>query len=146
MGKEDLGPPVLREVGEVPIHGVHMKPASPTGIGFVGSTPVLLAPGYPISALVAWDMFGRRITQRLAGAPVQMPYRSQRARLKGGHRKPGKRAEIQRVVMTQDQEAQVLKGGSALLSRATGADGFVIFDAGIESVPDGAEVLVHLYD
>lgn len=35
VGQEDFAPVVARELGELPVHGVQVKPASPTGIGFL---------------------------------------------------------------------------------------------------------------
>jgi molybdopterin molybdotransferase len=145
VGQEDLGPVVVREIGELPVHGVHMKPGSPTGIGFVNQTPIVLAPGYPVATLVAWDMFVRPIIQRLQNAPVRMPYDSTIATLAKPHRKLPVRMELQRVVLDSGI-VTVLKGGAALLSTATRADGFVLFDAGRGEFSAGEEVVVHLYD
>ena len=78
-GPEDHAPGLLAELGELPVHGVALRPASPTGLGFVGSVPVLLLPGNPVSCLCAYDLFGGRIVRRLGGRPVDWPYRSVRA-------------------------------------------------------------------
>jgi molybdopterin molybdotransferase len=145
VGKEDLGPVVLRELGEVPVHGVHVKPASPTALGFLGSTPVLLAPGYPVAALVAWDLFGRRLVQRLAGAPARLPYSRTRGTLAGAITKPAGRVELVRVVI-EDGRVTPLAGGAALLSTAVRADGFVLAEVGVAELAAGTEVDVHLYD
>jgi len=145
VGQEDLGPLVLREIGELPIHGVHVKPASPTGLGFVNGVPVLLAPGYPVASMVAWDLFARPIVQRMAGAPVRLPYRTARARLAADYEKPAGRRELQRVRLA-DGLATIIRGGAALLSTATAADGFLVLPEGVERFAAGAELDVHLYE
>lgn len=53
--------------------------------------------------------------------------------------------ELQRVTLDGDK-VTVLKGGAALLSTATKADGFVMFPSGQESFEEGTKVVVHLYD
>jgi len=145
VGQEDLGPVVVREIGELPIHGIHMKPGSPTGFGFVNNTPIVLAPGYPVATLVAWDMLVRPIIQKLQNAPRVSAYKTFKGTLSRAHKKPKIRMELQRVMLEQDQ-VTVLKGGAALLSTATKADGFVMFEPGRESFDAGEDVLVHLYD
>ena len=47
VGKEDYAPVIVRELGELPIHGVHVKPASPTGIGFIQGRPGRARAGLP---------------------------------------------------------------------------------------------------
>lgn len=39
VGKEDHAPSLLAELGELPIHGLALRPASPTGIGFMPGKP-----------------------------------------------------------------------------------------------------------
>ncbi len=56
-GPEDHAPGLVAELGDLPIHGVALRPASPTGLGFVAGTPVVLLPGNPVSCLCAYDLF-----------------------------------------------------------------------------------------
>lgn len=144
VGSEDFPPVVVRELGELPIHGIDVKPASPTGIGFVGSTVVVLAPGYPVASYVAWDLFVRPIVQRMLSLEPHLSYRTVRAKLGRDYKKPEKRVEIMRVTL-KDGAVSILPGGAALLSTITRADGFVLFPAGNGLFSAGSEVEVHLY-
>lgn len=149
VGKQDLGPVVLRKIGELPVHGVHVKPASPSGVGFVGKTAVVLAPGFPVASYVAWDLFGRTIVQRMLGVQPKLPYPTQRCRLARAHEKPQERVEIMRVALSPSSSgaplATILAGGAALLSTTTRADGFLYLPSGEPSFPAGLELDVHLY-
>jgi len=60
------------------VHGVALRPASPAGLGFLGTRPVFLLPGNPVSCLCAYDLFAGRAIRRLGGRSPQMPYRSER--------------------------------------------------------------------
>src|SRR5262249_46643849 len=67
VGKEDHAPAVLAELGEVTVHGVALRPASPAGLGFLSGgqecpphRPVFLLPGNPVSCLCAYDLFAGR--------------------------------------------------------------------------------------
>jgi molybdopterin molybdotransferase len=149
VGMQDLGPVTVRKVGELPIHGVHAKPASPSGIGFVGKTAVVLAPGFPVASYVAWDLFGRVIVQRMLGLEPALPYAKITARLAKSYEKPANRVEVQRVVLSASSHgrpiASILAGGAALLSTTTRADGFLLLPAGRGTFASGEELEVHLY-
>src|SRR5262245_47255323 len=45
VGEEDHAPRVVAELGELPVHGVALRPASPAGVGFAQGKPVFLMPG-----------------------------------------------------------------------------------------------------
>ena len=149
VGLEDYAPVVVRELGELPIHGIAVKPASPTAIGFLGRTAVVLAPGFPVASFVAWDLFVRPILQRLAGAPVRLPYEKTRVRLTQPYEKPPQRVDVARVVLHPSSDgpalASVLPGGAALLSTVTRADAFLLLEAGTGRFEAGTELDAHLY-
>lgn len=56
-GTEDYTVHILREIGEVIVHGVSMKPGKPVILAIVDNKPVIGLPGYPLSAYLAFDLF-----------------------------------------------------------------------------------------
>ncbi len=56
-GTEDYTVHILREIGEVFIHGVAMKPGKPVILARAGRKPVVGIPGYPVSAYLAMINF-----------------------------------------------------------------------------------------
>lgn len=149
VGQEDFGPSVVRKLGELAIHGIEVRPASPTGIGFVGSKVVVLAPGFPVASLVAWDLFARVAVQRMLGTEVRLPYRKVSAKLGAALKKPERRVELPRVTLELASElpiAHVMKGGAALLATSTLGAGFAWLPEGRSELAAGATVDVHLYD
>src|SRR5436190_23656754 len=74
VGQEDHAPRVLAELGELPVHGVALRPASPAGVGFLDGRPVFLLPGNPVSCLCAYDLFAGRAVRRLGGRSGELPY------------------------------------------------------------------------
>ncbi|WP_321506058.1 molybdopterin biosynthesis protein [uncultured Methanoregula sp.] len=50
-GTRDFTAEVIRELGEVLVHGIAIKPGKPAIIGRVDGKPVIGMPGYPLSAL-----------------------------------------------------------------------------------------------
>src|SRR5262249_24279150 len=72
VGQEDHAPRVLAEIGELPVHGVALRPASPAGVGFIRGRPVFLLPGNPVSCMCAYDLFAGPAVRRLVGRGVVM--------------------------------------------------------------------------
>ena len=81
VGIEDLAPMLVAKHGELAVHGIAMRPSSPTGMGTIGKRLVFLLPGNPVSALCAYDFFAGRAIRAFGGRPKEWPYRSVRATL-----------------------------------------------------------------
>lgn len=56
-GSEDYTVGLIRELGEVYVHGVAIKPGKPTIIGKIDGKPVIGIPGYPVSAFISFKEF-----------------------------------------------------------------------------------------
>ncbi|MBU2488398.1 MAG: molybdopterin biosynthesis protein [Proteobacteria bacterium] len=68
-GSEDHTARVLGDLGEVLVHGVTMMPGKPVVLGDVNGVPVLGVPGYPVSAMVAFQEFAGPLLRRMQGLP-----------------------------------------------------------------------------
>lgn len=146
VGTEDRVPMLVDELGEVLIHGVAMRPSSPTGVGRIGNAPVLLLPGNPVSCLVAYDFFAGPVVRRLAALPDEWPYRSVTMPLAARLVSQIGRTDYARVVVEGGMVRSLAISGASVLSSVTRADGFVIIPPGLEGYPEGTDVAVHLYD
>lgn len=67
-GTEDYTVHVLREIGDVIIHGVAMKPGKPVILAIVQGKPVIGLPGYPVSAYLAFENFVEPVLQKISGS------------------------------------------------------------------------------
>jgi len=56
-GSEDFAKPVISSLGEIYVHGVTMMPGKPMMFGKVFDIPVFGIPGYPVSAIIAFELF-----------------------------------------------------------------------------------------
>ena len=99
VGIEDLAPTLVARHGELAIHGIAMRPSSPTGLGRIGHRLVFLLPGNPVSCLCAYDFFAGRAIRALGGRSKAWPYRSIRARLTRKISSPIGRLDYARVQM-----------------------------------------------
>jgi molybdopterin molybdotransferase len=59
ISKGDLIVEIIEELGEVPVHGVTIKPGKPFGFGIINETPIFMLSGYPVAVAVQYDMFVR---------------------------------------------------------------------------------------
>jgi molybdopterin molybdotransferase len=75
VGEKDYVPSLINEIGKpgIIVSGVAMKPGSPTSLGIVNGKPVIVLPGYPVSAFVALYTFGLPLFYKILntnGPPV----------------------------------------------------------------------------
>tara|TARA_R110002072_G_scaffold173600_3_gene328463 strand:+ start:24399 stop:25607 length:1209 start_codon:yes stop_codon:yes gene_type:complete len=145
VGTEDHAPNIIREAGELPIHGIAMRPSSPAGIGRVGQTLIFLLPGNPVSCLCAYDFFAGRAIRRLAGLNPDWPHRAETGTLKSKIVSQVGRVDYCRVLINDGQIEPVALSGASILSSTTRANGFVIVPSALEGYASGTQVEVLLY-
>jgi molybdopterin molybdotransferase len=146
VGMEDHAPRILAELGKLALHGIAMRPSSPTAMGRIGNKLVFLLPGNPVSCLCAYDFFAGRAIRRLGGCPSQWPYRRERLPLGRKLVSQVGRVDYARVRVSGGLVEPVAISGASLLSSTVVADGFVVLEADSEGLPAGAEVDVWFYD
>ena len=131
--------------GELAVHGIAMRPSSPTGMGRIGQRLIFLLPGNPVSALCAYDFFAGRAIRALGGRSKDWPYRSVRATLARKISSPIGRLDYARVRLDGTLVEPLSVSGASVLSSTTRADGFVIVDQDSEGFAAGSEIVVWLY-
>ena len=145
VGVEDLAPTLLASHGELAVHGIAMRPSSPTGFGRLEHRLVFLLPGNPVSCLCAYDFFAGRAIRSLGGLSKTWPYHSIIAKLARKISSPIGRLDYARVRLVDGDVEPIAVGGASILSSTTRADGFVIVPADSEGFAPGSEVKVWLY-
>lgn len=146
VGKEDHAPRAVAELGELAVHGVALRPASPTGVGFIPPRTVFLLPGNPVSCLCAYDLFAGRVVRRLGGRSWNLPYRRTRLPLASKIVSAVGRVDYVRVGVEGDLVHPIAVSGASILSTTVKADGFVLVDRDREGFAPGESVDVWLYD
>ena len=56
---------MVKELGEVLVHGVAARPGKPFAFGTVEDTPIFMLSGYPAAAIVLFDIFVRPFIFRM---------------------------------------------------------------------------------
>lgn len=145
-GTEDYTVHVLREIGEVIIHGVAIKPGKPVILAIVQGVPVIGLPGYPVSAYIAYQNFVTPLLGCLTGLP---PRSQQKTRAVVTRRLVSslKYKEYVRVkvgAVDGKMIASPLARGAGSAMSLVRADGFCIIPQNSEGVEAGTEVEISL--
>jgi putative molybdopterin biosynthesis protein len=142
-GRRDRTPDIIATLGEVVVHGVQVRPAHPAGLGRIGAVPVVLVPGYPVSAAVAFALFAEPLLALLAGRPpaaATLPARLGRDILS----RPGVETVVPVSLSADGGEliATPLGRRASALSSLAAAHGFVRVQSPDGRVTAGTSVLV----
>ncbi|MEE8313830.1 MAG: gephyrin-like molybdotransferase Glp [Myxococcota bacterium] len=146
VGQEDHAPRLVAELGSLDFHGVNMRPAGPAGGGRVGDRLVFLLPGNPVSCLCAYEFFAGPSLRALGGRSREWPHRRARRELAREIGSQAGRTDYVRVAIRDGRVVPIATSGSSILSSTVRATGAVIVPQELESIPEGAEVEVLLYD
>ncbi len=145
-GKEDHLPGLLAELGELLVHGVNIRPASPLAFGRLGGTLAVLLPGNPVAAMVGFDLFVRPAMQLQLGQRERRWNRCVKRRLTRKLASALNRTDFARVRLVGEEGVEPLRsGGAGVLTSVTRADGFVIVPRDDEGLEAGTEVEVYLF-
>jgi putative molybdopterin biosynthesis protein len=145
-GRDDYTAALVDELGLLAVHGVAVRPGHPVVLGAIASTPVIGAPGYPVSASLTFDIFAASLIAKLEGAAATARPRT-RARLA---------RKLASVIGMEDWVrvrlgrvggslvASPLPRGAGVLTSLVRADGLLVVPAQVEGHHAGAEVDVSL--
>lgn len=149
VGKKDIVPQVVAELGRVLVHGVAMRPGEPTGFGIINKKFVFMLPGYPVAAIFAFETFVRPVLQKMQGMEIRSPYPQVQARLKRKIASELGRRDFVRVKLERKRKeylAELIRTtGSGIISSLTRADGFVAVPENTEGIEKGEKVVVNLF-
>jgi putative molybdopterin biosynthesis protein len=145
-GSEDFTAEAVRELGEVLIHGVNIKPGKPVILGWVKGKPVLGIPGYPVSAYLTFRLFAKPLIYRWQGLEVEEP-EILKAKISRQVASALGSEEFLRVKIGKVGDnfiATPVSRGAGVLMSLVRADGFVRIPAMSEGIGAGTEVNVEL--
>lgn len=146
-GTEDYTVHVLRELGQVLVHGVAIKPGKPVILAIVRGKPVIGLPGYPVSAYIGFENFVEPVLTMMTKAPAKRRETVQ-AHLSKRLVSSLKHKEYVRVKVGKVGDkmvaAPLARGAGAAMSLVR-ADGFCVIEQNSEGAEAGSQVQVELY-
>jgi putative molybdopterin biosynthesis protein len=150
-GRDDYTARVVAGAGTLAVHGVAVRPGHPVVLGTVPSesgtaTPVLGAPGYPVSAALTFDIFAAPLLAALEGAaPRERPATTARlARKLASNIGMDDWVRVRLGRVGGEIVATPLPRGAGVLTSLVRADGLLVVPAGLEGHHAGERVRVEL--
>jgi putative molybdopterin biosynthesis protein len=145
-GSEDYARHVISNLGEVLIHGVTIMPGKPVIVGKISNKPVFGIPGYPVSAIVAFEQFVRPLLLSMLGLPDHSRAAVEVAPTRKIASKLGVE-EFLRVKLGRVGDRVVatpLPRGAGCITSITEADGIIRIPNNIEGIKDDTHVTAEL--
>jgi putative molybdopterin biosynthesis protein len=159
-GRDDYTAEVVAEVGTLAVHGVAVRPGHPVVLGVLAAgtdaparvadagrpTPILGAPGYPVSAALTFDIFAAPLLAQLEGAPPpDWPRaRARLARKLASNMGSDDWVRVRLGRVGGSLVATPLPRGAGVLTSLVRADGLLVVPAPLEGHHAGEEVEVRL--
>ena len=145
-GSEDYAKTVVAALGEILVHGVTIMPGKPVLAGDVQGRPVFGIPGYPVSAIIAFEQFVRPLIRRFIGQSEDVP---EHAAVQATRKIPSKLGleEFLRVKLGQVDGRLVaapLPRGAGCITTITEADGLLRIPSNAEGLLEGENSTVEL--
>jgi len=145
-GSEDFAKPVIASLGQVYVHGVTMMPGKPVLFGEINQKPVFGIPGYPVSAIVAFELFTGPLLlrmQQLPDIPIQSAQVSPARKMAS---KLGQEEFVRVKIGSVDGQliSSQLPRGSGSITTLTEADGVIRIPRHVEGILEKEKVQAYL--
>lgn len=145
-GSEDFAKPVISSLGKVLVHGVTMMPGKPVIFGKISDIPVFGIPGYPVSAIAAFELFAGPLLLKIQQLPRKEEETSQVFPARKMASKLGHDEFIRVKIGSVDGKlmASQLPRGSGNITTLTEADGIIKVPRHAEGVSENEAITARL--
>ena len=136
-GTRDMTVDILRQYGDVLLHGIAMKPGKPTIFGMAQGKPVFGLPGHPLAAYFVFRLLVREAVGALLSLPPDRPFavRPLAVNVPSNHG----REEFLCVRIDENGCLAPLHTKSGIISVLARADGFIRIARDTEGLQKGEE-------
>ncbi len=145
-GSEDFTLTALKELGEVLVSGISMKPGKPLIISFIDDKPVLGIPGYPVSAFLTFKLFVVPMIARFLGIKEKDDKHARAfiSRQLSSQLGVDEFIRVKIGVVGDKNIATPVGRGAGLLMSLVRADGLLNIPSSSEGITAGTEVNIRL--
>lgn len=145
-GTKDYTADVIASLGRVLVHGVSIMPGKPVILGIIDKRPVIGLPGYPVSAVIAFEIFARPIIGHMLNQTIP---KDQTLEAEITRKIPSKlgQEEYIRVKMGKLGDkyyATPLSRGAGIITSLVRADGMITMPKQSEGIDEKSPVTVRL--
>jgi putative molybdopterin biosynthesis protein len=148
-GSKDFTAAVIKDMGQLLVHGVAVRPGHPVIVGMVQEVPVIGVPGYPVSAALTGELFIEPLLAQWLGQQPEMETRPRiTATITRKVTSPTGDDDFVRVTLAKVGDkllATPLSRGAGVITSLVRADGLAHIPRFSEGVNQNAEVEILLY-
>ncbi|MHA1269777.1 MAG: molybdopterin molybdotransferase MoeA [Candidatus Helarchaeota archaeon] len=153
VGEDDLIPYVINNFpeGKILVHGIAMRPGSPTAIGLIQNKLIFCLPGFPVATMISFETFVGYTIRKMMNAKILDPRPIVKAILTRQIPSQLGRRDYVRVKLDFDDEKMeyyaepIRSGGSGIISSLVKATGIIEIPEDLEGYEKGSKVFVKLY-
>lgn len=152
VGTRDFTTEVIEALGDnkpgILVHGVSVKPGKPTIFSLSSGKPILGLPGHPASAMIIYQVFGKKMLSLLQGETVEEYRQMTQAVVSQNIPSIAGRTDYIRVKLKEEDgyyKATPIIGKSGLVKTLVDSDGLLEIKENKEGVLKGEVVTVHLF-
>jgi putative molybdopterin biosynthesis protein len=148
-GSKDFTAAVIKDMGQLLVHGVAVRPGHPVIIGMAQEVPVIGVPGYPVSAALTGELFIEPLLARWLGQQPEIETRPRiTATITRKVTSPTGDDDFVRVTLAKVGDkllATPLSRGAGVITSLVRADGLAHIPRFSEGLNQNAETEVLLY-
>ncbi|XRO75305.1 molybdopterin molybdotransferase MoeA [Methanocaldococcus sp. 28A] len=135
VSERDITIETVKEMGDVILHGVNIRPGKPFGLGKVNDKLIFMLSGYPVASAVQFELFVQRffVNRKKITMPLKRNIASELGRVDFVRVKVDKEVEPIRIT------------GSGVISSLTKSDGYILIPENVEGYEKGELVDVYLF-
>ncbi len=143
ISKGDVVVDVAQKLGEVHVHGVSLRPGKPFGFAQVQGKPVFMLSGFPVAAMVQFDVFARDALLKMQGFkrnPLLVHKKAARkiASTLG-------RTDYIRARMEGEMVRPLKIKGSGIIRSMVESDSYIIIPENLEGIEEGDQCQILPY-
>lgn len=143
-GDDDAAEAMIGQHGVLDHHGLALRPCGSVGFGHLAGVPLVLLPGDPLSAWVAYELLVARLLRRWGGRPSLLAFGSERRVLSRKIASPVGTADWVPLLYEADGKvAPVPIPAACPLSVVGRANAFALIPAASEGAGAGDSITIH---
>jgi molybdopterin molybdotransferase len=144
ISKGDVVVDVAEDLGEVPIHGVALRPGKPFAFAVINQKPVFMLSGYPVAAMVQYDVFVRENLLKMQGLSRDLSFLEKKAKRKTPS--PLGRTDYIRAKIEGDYISPLKSSGSGIIRSMVESDSYIVIEENKEGLAKDEKCKVLTYD
>ncbi|MDI9618661.1 gephyrin-like molybdotransferase Glp [Methanothermobacter sp.] len=144
VSRGDVVVDAVDSLGDVLFHGVAIRPGKPVAFGIVEGKPVFMLSGYPVAAMVQFDVLARYYLLRMQH--LDYSHRTVKGRCLGKVASGPGRTEYVRASADNGIVKPVQSRGSGIIRSMVESNAYIVIDENLEGIAEGEECEVLLFD